>query len=609
VALADLDSPAESLAAPVESTDGAPIAEPAVLVANGNPNTDAASLLAAGGPGNPALPGFANVARSGEYGSVIYLGAGWALTANHVSLTSTINFGGTWYTVDTSSVRQLKNANNTSTDLKMFRVQGDPPLPNILNSYIASAPASGHVFMIGNGLTRGQEVFWSVSRAQNPWVWTEISEPANPGSNNFAGVTIVSPRTIRWGDNTASDNGVYNIGGLNVTGFLTQFDKLKFTGQNGLANEAQASAGDSGGAVFSYVNGKWVLSGVMLAVSGSLSGQPANTALYGNITVMADLSAYRTQILNIVGVADRNVFYNQSTFDGNNAGIDALDDAAIATDKTAYLPGSGVATTANETSYVQGINGIMIDLASTHGAITAADFSFKVGNNNSPNIWANAPAPTAISVRPGAGVGGADRIEIVWANGVIVNQWLEVVVKGNDSLGGFNTNTGLAVSDVFFWGNKVGDSGTGTPAVTFDTTSTDAAQVFATIGAGKPITDLRDYNRDGQVTSTDALIAYTNIGSIARIDISSGGPFAPVAEPTLAASDDRDSAVTIAVSAPWAGSASLSTAKFAHRWESLEAHTRVFSKWAEAPPARWRPRAAGPQQVADLLDLDNVAHD
>ena len=124
---------------PVESTDGAPIAEPAVLVANGNPNTDAASLLAAGGPGNPALPGFANVARSGEYGSVIYLGAGWALTANHVSLTSTINFGGTWYTVDTSSVRQLKNANNTSTDLKMFRVQGDPPLPNILNSYIASA--------------------------------------------------------------------------------------------------------------------------------------------------------------------------------------------------------------------------------------------------------------------------------------------------------------------------------------------------------------------------------------------------------------------------------------------------------------------------------------
>ena len=261
--------------------------------------------------------------------------------------------------------------------------------------------------MIGNGLERGQEVFWSVSRCQNPWVWTEISEPANPGSNNFAGVTIVSPRTIRWGDNTASDNGVYNIGGLNVTGFLTQFDKLKFTGQNGLANEAQASAGDSGGAVFSYVNGKWVLSGVMLAVSGSLSGQPANTALYGNITVMADLSAYRTQILNIVGVADRNVFYNQSTFDGNNAGIDALDDAAIATDKTAYLPGTGVATTANETSYVQGINGIMIDLASTHGAITSADFSFKVGNNNSPDIWANAPAPTAISVRPGAGVGGA----------------------------------------------------------------------------------------------------------------------------------------------------------------------------------------------------------
>ena len=63
------------------------------------------------------------------------------------------------------------------------------------------------------------------------------------------------------------------------------------------------------------------------------------------------------------------------------------DDNAIATDKTAYLPGSGAATFANVSSYTAGINGIMVDISGTHGTLTANDFIFKVGNNNSPNAW------------------------------------------------------------------------------------------------------------------------------------------------------------------------------------------------------------------------------
>jgi hypothetical protein len=599
VSLADLVAP-ESIVA-----EGVPTAEPAVLVATGNPNTDAASLLAAGGPGDSSLPGFANVARSGENGSVIYLGAGWALTANHVSLTSSINFGGTWFTVDTSSVRQLKNADNSSTDLKMFRVQGEPQLPNILGSFLASAPATGHVFMIGNGLTRGQEVFWSVSRAQSPWVWTEISEPAFPGTNHFAGVTIVSPRTIRWGDNMVKESGVYNVGGLNVTGFLTQFDKLKFTGQNGLANEAQASAGDSGGAVFSYVNGQWVLSGVMLAVSGSLSGQPANTALYGNITLMADLSAYRTQILSIVGVADRNIFYNESVFDGNNAAINALDDAAIATDKSAYVAGSGLASTANVTSYTNGINGIMIDLASTHGTISAADFSFKVGTNNSPSTWSVAPAPASISVRPGAGIGGTDRLEIVWANGVIANQWLEVIVKGNDSLGGFNTNTGLAASDVFFWGNRIADSLTSAGINTFDTNTLDAGPAFGTLGGSKPVTDAYDYNRDGIVSTFDAAAVFTNLGSLTRINIVSGGSFAPLADPTSLQVVDGEAASQLVLAA--GGEVTIPPPSQTARDAQTRAVARVLSRWMNDESSRGRLRTDS--QHVDMFGLEALLSD
>jgi hypothetical protein len=221
-------------------------------------------------------------------------------------------------------------------------------------------------------------------------------------------------------------------------------------------------------------------------------------------------------------VVTRNLFYNQSVFDGGNDGIDSNDDSAIAPDKIAYRPGDGVATFANVSSYSRGINGIMIDLRGpgNHAAINVNDFVFKVGNNNSPSLWASAPAPSAISIRSGAGISGSDRVEITWSTGDIRNAWLEVQVLST-------SNTGLGATDVFFWGSRVADSGTSPSAGTFDTTSTDAAQVFATLGASKPISDLRDYNRDGAITTTDASIVFASLGTTVRLDIGTAGPFAP----------------------------------------------------------------------------------
>ena len=242
-------------------------------------------------------------------------------------------------------------------------------------------------------------------------------------------------------------------------------------------------------------------------------------------------------------VISKHLFYNQSVWDANSAAIDPVNDAAaIAPDKTPYVAGSGVATFDNISSYSRGINGIMIDLstAAIHAGITASDFVFKVGNDNSPTGWAAAPAPSAVSVVMGGGDGGGDRIIVTWPNGSITNTWLEVQLLAT-------ANTGLAEADVHFWGNKIADSGTSTPATTFSTTTTDSIQVFATLGAGKPITDLRDYNRDGQVSTTDSLIVFSSLGSITRIDIPGAGPFAPVASPAVAF-DDRDQAVASALS-------------------------------------------------------------
>jgi hypothetical protein len=213
-------------------------------------------------------------------------------------------------------------------------------------------------------------------------------------------------------------------------------------------------------------------------------------------------------------VVARQLFYNNSRYDGNNAAATATDDNAIATDKSAYLPGSGAATFANVSSYSKGINGVMVDIAGSHPNMTAADFIFRVGNNNSPSGWATANAPTSVSVRAGAGVDGSDRVEIIWSSGAPIKQWLQMIVK-------VNANTGLAQmagfpagqGDVFFFGNAVGDSGLGDSAsnATVNSTDEDAARTHPqSLGNNLPITNIYDFSRDGKVNAVDQLIARLN---------------------------------------------------------------------------------------------------
>ena len=148
------------------------------------------------------------------------------------------------------------------------------------------------------------------------------------------------------------------------------------------------------------------------------------------------------------------LFYNDSHYDGKDPAIAAADDQAVAIDKVAYVPGAGAATFANVSSYSNGINGIIVDISGSHPSISVSDFTFRVGNDNSPETWAMAPPPTAIAVRAGAGVGGSDRVELVWPNNAIENAWLQVTVA-------VSAHTGLSAADVFYFGNAMGDSGQG----------------------------------------------------------------------------------------------------------------------------------------------------
>lgn len=150
-------------------------------------------------------------------------------------------------------------------------------------------------------------------------------------------------------------------------------------------------------------------------------------------------------------VLARHVFYNNSAQDGFDPLANANDDLAIDAAKQVLLPG-GTATAANFTTFADGINGIMIDVANLGDPPLLSDFEFRVGNDNNPAGWQLAPSPFSITVRPGAGVNGSDRVTLVWQDGALRGTWLQVTLKAT-------ARTWLTAPDVFYIGNSPSASG------------------------------------------------------------------------------------------------------------------------------------------------------
>lgn len=208
----------------------------------------------------------------------------------------------------------------------------------------------------------------------------------------------------------------------------------------------------------------------------------------------------------------RQVFYNDSAWDNRDPASNGQDDGAIDPGKRALLPG-GKASFANYTSYSRGLNGLMIDIADLPGPPTISDFEFSVGNDNTPTEWTTAPAPSSVTVRPGAGVDGSDRITLIWQNNnrdatvepheAVGKAWLEVTVKATP-------NTGLAAADVFYFGNAVGEVGNSSIDAMVDTTDVFLPYYNQTPVGMAPITSRYDVNRDRTVDTTDVFLPYYN---------------------------------------------------------------------------------------------------
>jgi hypothetical protein len=250
----------------------------------------------------PDDPGFANVG-SLNGASAVYLGNRWVLTASHVG-PGTVTFGGAPY-AGIGPVTQLSNQSTPgmtlNTDLILFQIGADPGLPAL--SIASAAPVLGDdVVMIGNGVNRGStRSYFTV--VQGPGngddIWTSVGGPG-PGV-----VTVFLPysgNAVRWGTN--------DVEGINLdvnsgSGTVRSFGTIYNDDLAGRPNEAQGVLGDSGSAVFHKVGANWELSGMTHAV-GTLSGfdnipgGSSSAVVNNSITVMADLSFYRTQILAVI---------------------------------------------------------------------------------------------------------------------------------------------------------------------------------------------------------------------------------------------------------------------------------------------------------------------
>lgn len=249
-------------------------------------------------------PGWANVGWGGSgtsssaAGTAVYLGDGWVLTANHtngngITLGTDETTGGTRYdaisdTVDNVNTFRLKNADNSNSDLRLFRVDGTPNLPVIHIAQTSPTVDSDALVVVGTGLQRGSEL--------------KTYSLGAGSSNDVDGYDWGTERHKAWGNTQASTTtALTDINGTKSHVFDMDFDE-------NIEGAVAAADKDSGSAVFTYnsAENRWELAAIVVAVRNTFSqggtafSQLGNSSQDPSAIVAADLAHYQEQINAIV---------------------------------------------------------------------------------------------------------------------------------------------------------------------------------------------------------------------------------------------------------------------------------------------------------------------
>jgi hypothetical protein len=297
---------------------GAPVASAAIVMGgDGTQNTDAP----------PGSTYWNNLGYTG-FGSGVYLGEGWVLTAGHVHGGVSSSFGFT--------VPKLDNGNDVTfnatpnafaslhttaggpyADLVVFRLDDDPRLQLMSPVRLGPTPQVGtNITMTGSGLNRQAPLHhWRVSGSNKPEeaLWTDVTGLPSENTANFHGYVYgPSSRTPkRWGTNvTVGFEGnaptlLYEPKDAN--GNVVQQTVLFAADFDAINGEAQVVDQDSGGGVFAgnrliginLLKGDWTYPD---SPNPNGLGQPAKTAVFGNSSYFANVFTYVDQIASITKV-------------------------------------------------------------------------------------------------------------------------------------------------------------------------------------------------------------------------------------------------------------------------------------------------------------------
>jgi len=155
----------------------------------------------------------------------------------------------------------------------------------------------------------------------------------------------------------------------------------------------------------------------------------------------------------------------------------------------------------------RGINGVVLDL---NGLSNLNDLTLEYKMSpqgafdegaNPISGWADAPAPTSVTLQPGQGQNGSDRVLVVWADNAIASRY--VCIRG--SFGG-------NVLFERYLGHLLGET-TGPSNNSFTVAFADITPIRGEVGATVGASSLTDIDKNGTVSFADISAMRGNVGA------------------------------------------------------------------------------------------------
>ena len=249
---------------------------------------------------------------------------------------------------------------------------------------------------------------------------------------------------------------------------------------------------------------------VMNIAADSASSSPAGLTAIGNkLFFSAGTASYGRELYMISldsapsSVVGSHVYHKGSSFAG--MGVEhALDSGKQLAKEGAAPQELGYENLINTS---RGINGLAFDFDNLPGNLTADDFEFQMSPTGAfieadhpPSGWDLAPAPSSISLVPGAPA----RVIIEWPDNAIANRWLRVTIKANG-------NTGLLESEVYYLGHLLGEMN-GPQAGIYSISNADVSMIRGLVDQNATISTTADIDKNSFVNNSDISLMRSGVG-------------------------------------------------------------------------------------------------